>query len=364
MTRRFALSLGLTTLFTACNQDISLTKNNECEALVWYLDADGDGYGGGEAIADCEPVEGYVENNLDCDDTNPAISPAAQDICNSIDDDCDTVIDNGLESDAWYFDGDGDGFGDDDSVMYSCSPVEGYIATGGDCDDAQFAINPAASEICDELDNDCDGAIDNGLDNDSWYVDSDGDGFGDPDLSVLACDEPDGYVDNDLDCDDTDGTLTLSCDTPSVTETVCPGTYYEVAGPSTGYPELHLLSAYEPTSSGIIYVQVDSTAPMTLVMSSYEPVQWVLSYVPGAQIQQILLNGYHSQTIVGASGIPVETRSYDQTGTNFGGSCGYSLPYNGGGCDTNQLIQGVTNYTGLDWTSFNGCYTVDQFIIK
>ena len=70
------------------------------------------------------------------------------------------------------------------------------------------------------------------------------------------------------------------------------------------------------------------------------------------------------QTIVGASGIPVETRSYDQTGTNFGGSCGYSLPYNGGGCDTNQLLQGVTNYTGLDWTSFNGCYTVDQFIIK
>ena len=90
----------------------------------------------------------------------------------------------------------------------------------------------------------------------------------------------------------------------------------------------------------------------------------MLNYVPGAQIQQILLNGYHSQTIVGASGIPVETRSYDQTGTNFGGSCGYSLPYNGGGCDTNQLIQGVTNYTGLDWTSFNGCYTLISSLLS
>ena len=80
--------------------------------LSFGIYADGDGYGG-DAIADCEPVEGYVDNNLDCDDSNAAISPAAQDICNSIDDDCDTVIDNGLDSDAWFFDGDGDGFGDD-----------------------------------------------------------------------------------------------------------------------------------------------------------------------------------------------------------------------------------------------------------
>ena len=194
MTPKFVISFGLASMFTACKQDISLNKGSECDALVWYLDADGDGYGGGDAIADCEPVDGYVDNNLDCDDSNAAISPAAQDICNSIDDDCDTVIDNGLDSDAWYFDGDGDGFGDDDSVLYSCTPIEGYISNGGDCDDAQSTINPDADEVCDELDNDCDGGIDNGLENDSWYLDFDGDGFGDPDFSVLACDEPDGTL--------------------------------------------------------------------------------------------------------------------------------------------------------------------------
>lgn len=364
MTPKFVLSLSLVTTFIACQQDVSLTKNTDCDALVWYLDADGDGYGGSDAIADCDPVEGYVDNNLDCDDSNASISPAADDICNSVDDDCDSIVDNGLDGSAWYRDADGDGFGDDNSVMYSCSAIDGYIQDDGDCNDDQSSINPAAEEVCDALDNDCDGTVDNGLNSDTWYLDFDNDGFGDADYSVFSCDQPDGYVDNDLDCDDGDGLLNLSCDTPSVTETVCPGTYYEVTGPSTTIPELHFLSAYEPTSSGIIYVQVDSTTPMTLVMSSYEPVQWVLNTVPGAQIQQILLNGYHSQTIVGAGSIPVETRSYDQTGTYFGESCGYSLPYNGGGCDTNQLLQTVTGYTGLNWTTFNGCYTVEQFIIK
>ena len=71
-----------------------------------------------------------------------------------------------------------------------------------------------------ELDNDCDGGIDK-LKNDSWYLILMETVLKRSSFSVLAYDEPDGYVGNDLDCDDSDGTLTLSCDTPSVTETVC-----------------------------------------------------------------------------------------------------------------------------------------------
>jgi hypothetical protein len=103
---------------------------------------------------------------------------------------------------------------------------------------------------------------------------------------------------------------------------------------------------------------------MTLLLSSYEPVHWIVTLSPGTQIDSVLLNGYHSQSIAIDPSIPVETRSYDQTVTNFGNWCGYSLPYNGGGCDTDLLIDGVTSHTGLDWTSFNGCYTGEQFLLE
>ena len=103
---------------------------------------------------------------------------------------------------------------------------------------------------------------------------------------------------------------------------------------------------------------------MTLVLSSYEPVHWVVTASPNTQINNVLLNGYHSQMITIDSSVPVETRSYDQTSSDFCSSCGYSLPYNGGGCDTNMLLNGVTHYTGLNWTSFNGCYTAEQFLLE
>ena len=351
----------------ACNQDVSINKNaEECESEVWYLDADGDGWGGSEAEASCDPLEGYVQNNQDCDDNNPGVNPSGTEVCNSLDDDCDSVVDNGIDAQAWYLDSDNDGFGDDASVIYRCEAVEGYIQQGGDCDDNATAVHPAAEEVCDGIDNNCDQLIDDNLE-EEFFADSDNDGYGDADYSILACTQPQGYADNDLDCDDTDDSLTLDCDatTPVVTQSKCNGgQIYTVAGSSTTEPELHILSAYEPTSTGVIHVQIDRATQMTLVLSSYEPVHWIVNQVSGAQIDTILLNGYHSQTVTADSSISVETRSYDQTSSNFGNWCGYAYPYNNGGCDTNLLLQGVTAYTGLDWTSFNGCYTVEEFLLE
>ena len=63
------------------------------------------------------------------------------------------------------------------------------------------------------MDNDCDGTIDVGaIDATTWYEDGDGDGYGDPSSTTEACDQPDGYVANDDDCDDDDGAINPDAD--------------------------------------------------------------------------------------------------------------------------------------------------------
>ena len=89
-------------------------------------------------------------------------------------------------------DADGDGFSAED-----------------DCNDAEAAINPDAEELCDGVDNDCDGVVD-GADatgTQTFYADSDGDGYGDPDAMILGCEAPTGHVEDNTDCDDTDPNL-------------------------------------------------------------------------------------------------------------------------------------------------------------
>ena len=76
-------------------------------------------------------------------------------------------------------------------------------ATTGDCNDNAAAINPAATEVCDGIDNDCDGSTDEGVQT-TYYRDMDGDGFGNPSNTTLACSLPSGYVTNNTDCDDND----------------------------------------------------------------------------------------------------------------------------------------------------------------
>ncbi len=120
-----------------CDDDV----DEELEYLDWFLDADGDGAGDPDAPCEdnptCDPPEGYVADDGDCDDDAPDVHPGAEEVVNGWDDDCDGVL---LTEET---DGDGDGL----------APFE------GDCDDGDPEVFAGAEEICgDGIDQDCDGA--------------------------------------------------------------------------------------------------------------------------------------------------------------------------------------------------------------
>ena len=179
----------------APESDCADPNDYNCDGSVAYSDADGDLW------AAC----------VDCDDSNGSVNPAATELCNGIDDDCDGVIDPDSAADAgtWYADADADGFGDPVVYAEGCAPPSGYLADGSDCNDSSAAIFPGATELCNGLDDDCDGAVDpsSSLDALAWYVDADGDSYGDAAAPTSACDEPAGHVADASDCDDTDASV-------------------------------------------------------------------------------------------------------------------------------------------------------------
>jgi hypothetical protein len=186
------------------------------DASTWYADADADGYGDPSvATSACVQPTGSVADALDCDDADAAINPDATEVCNDLDDDCDGAVDEGAtDASTWYADADADGYGDASTPTTACDQPTGSIADATDCDDADAAINPDATEVCNDLDDDCDGAVDDAPTNETtWYADTDADGYGDPSVSTTACDQPTGYVGNALDCDDADATLQNCVDT-------------------------------------------------------------------------------------------------------------------------------------------------------
>ncbi len=191
--------------------DGTIDEDDAADASVWYADNDSDGFGDlSSSTLACDAPSGYVADDTDCDDSDGAINPAATEICNAEDDDCDGTIDEDDASDAsvWYADTDGDGYGDAASTTLSCLQPTGYVSNDSDCDDTDAAVNPAATEVCDEIDNDCDGTTDedDAADASTWYADNDGDSYGNASSTTLACDQPSGYVADDTDCDDGNNT--------------------------------------------------------------------------------------------------------------------------------------------------------------
>lgn len=173
---------------------------------TYYTDADLDTYGDpdGPTIEACSPPIGYATNNADCDDSNPEVNPAHPEVCNGLDDNCDGMVDNTLVFVVYFTDIDGDGQGDPTLYVSTCDgPPVGYVLNDDDCDDGSATTYPGAPEICDGIDNNCNGLVDEGVLL-TFYADSDTDGYGNPSVTMLACSAPSGFVNNALDCNDAD----------------------------------------------------------------------------------------------------------------------------------------------------------------
>lgn len=190
------------------NCDGNIDENAASNANTWYRDSDNDGYGDpSNSTVACTAPPGYVADNTDCYDGSLDVNPGATERCNSIDDNCDGVVDENTAVDAgtWYVDADGDNYGNPNSSLVACNQPNNYVADNTDCNDGTNLAYPGATETCDNIDNNCDGRIDesSAVDARTWYADTDGDNFGDPGTAQVACDQPSGYILNSTDCDDT-----------------------------------------------------------------------------------------------------------------------------------------------------------------
>ncbi len=211
-----------------CNAAGYCDYSDVLPAALWFYDADGDGFSGlvippVEACA--SPGVGWSNDSDDCDDDPIGCGDdcypgnTAPDGCDGFDQDCNGVADETPDL-SWYHDADGDGFTGSDAPQVACDDPDGTSngwvlgpSVEGDCDDDGVCGEDCypgndAPDVCDGLDQDCDGAIDEEPDL-TWYHDADADGYTAlGDISV-RCDDPDGSGVNWLDaptsqpdCDD------------------------------------------------------------------------------------------------------------------------------------------------------------------
>lgn len=226
----------------------------DCTPITFYEDADGDGFGTNLISTDaCFTPVGYVLDNTDCNDTNNTINPSMIEICNAIDDNCNFTSDEGMPLNTYYLDIDNDGYGNILYTTLTCSdlPPTGYVINNSDCDDTNMLIhepilyyadldadlygdglnldyfctiipptgyainnfdcndlnnliNPLSNEMCNNIDDNCNTIIDEGLPTQILYIDADEDNFGNHLIDTITCFfEIAGYVINNADCDDT-----------------------------------------------------------------------------------------------------------------------------------------------------------------
>ena len=186
------------------NLEICDGNDEDCdETTLGNIDADRDGH---IATACCNMTSTGLACGDDCDDARPGVNPTGVEVCDGIDQDCDMRTDEGVQL-MGYVDADFDGFGTGvaPGTQLYCPGALGFSATSGDCDDMNPARNPGQLEICDMVDNDCDGMIDNGTREVDWFIDRDGDGYGARSSGVVrSCNPVPGATLLDNDCNDTD----------------------------------------------------------------------------------------------------------------------------------------------------------------
>ncbi|MCX6714619.1 MAG: putative metal-binding motif-containing protein [Candidatus Uhrbacteria bacterium] len=208
-------------------------QDNNCNGKIdedgvegdYFIDADKDGRGDkNKPTKACWPSIGVVTSSDDCNDDptkdGAKMFPGNPEVCDGLDNDCNTLVDDGNVKKTYYEDADGDGHGFLYHTVEACNVPAGATTSSDDCDDTPldangdgvkdgFPIHPGATEVCDGVNNNCAGGTDEGTKT-TFFIDSDGDGHGSPAVTWDACKpgyEPkDGYwfVASSDDCNDKD----------------------------------------------------------------------------------------------------------------------------------------------------------------
>ncbi|HRZ76481.1 MAG TPA: CARDB domain-containing protein, partial [Bacteroidales bacterium] len=289
---------------------------DETGSLVFFRDADGDGFGNPDSLVSvCVQPAGYVAEGSDCDDQDPLAFPGQ----------------------VWYIDYDGDGYGRGDSLISCLRPVRAYTigeltAPDGDCKDSTAAVNPAAQEVCN-----CDGLADDadpsvGLWS-VWYQDADHDGFGNPLVSDSSCAQPADYVSNALDCDDNDalafpgqvwhkdtdgdgygvGLTLVQCDRP--VGYVLPDSLLATSGDCNDNDPLVNPEAQRLEFAGLLNFDTALVYPFT--GSQYTTFQFLVEYfdasdaTPAFQYPQVVLDFEGNGSVIDANDRIVPMSEYD-----------------------------------------------------
>jgi hypothetical protein len=126
---------------------------------MYYVDADGDGFGDeATGVETCAQPANTVTVGGDCDDADSTVYPGAMELCDGIDNNCNSSIDEGLIFNTYFVDADNDFFGTGAGESLCEDPGVGYVLMGGDCDDTDSTIYPGATEVLDNgIDENCDG---------------------------------------------------------------------------------------------------------------------------------------------------------------------------------------------------------------
>ena len=262
--------------------------DDDCDGVVdnesalgcdkYYLDTDQDGYGA-NSPPKCLCAPGAEYSAVlpgDCNDGDPEVFPAHPEACDGKDNNCNGSVDEGVTT-TYFLDQDKDGYGTATAQKVACAAPAGYVEAGGDCNDFNGAINPGAAEICNDLDDNCNGSVDepdpsNPSDPNkkvTIYKDLDGDGHG----AMQAAGEqkclydtngdgtgetpPSGYALDKTDCNDSNATvfpgadelcdgILNNCDL-AVADATCPvkcaGAWPFAVGGSSGYPVIAQLDS-------------------------------------------------------------------------------------------------------------------------